>query len=461
MTADINVGNVISNVTNWQLDGQLNFETLYNKSKYLKQVNQKFSSTPARVAKFTPNSYSQVVAVQKGEKQSLKHTLNSDKVKVQAMTLQGKAVKITYKVIDKTTVEWSSKTTQDSIKLFVETTNPNIVSPARQVADFSVRFLMLVRRVSIMYKETNSMVLPGFMNDVTFFGQSNIDKMLVPGFDFAFGMPDKKYLQKAMERNWITSNDSIIDPAMLNHSKDLDIKATIEPIAGLKIDLTAKYVSTDQNSIQYMFEGMPNSFTGTLRVTKVAFGTAFWSTGKLDNNYNSRAFNQFKENRQYVMEQLQGKYTGSRYPSYGFMKDNPLSGQTYDPINGAYTLNSPDVLIPSFLAAYTNKPIEKAGTSLFPAMWSLLPNWRLSYTGLSRIPWINKNFTSLTLSHAYQCTYNIGSYTSFMNYAETEDGLGFVRDVTRAANLNAKSSYDIASVALNESFSRCSALMQR
>ncbi|HPH73420.1 MAG TPA: cell surface protein SprA, partial [Paludibacteraceae bacterium] len=231
-TADINVGNVISNVTNWQLDGQLNFETLYNKSKYLKQVNQKFSSTPARVAKFTPNSYSQVVAVQKGEKQSLKHTLNSDKVKVQAMTLQGKAVKITYKVIDKTTVEWSSKTTQDSIKLFVETTNPNIVSPARQVADFSVRFLMLVRRVSIMYKETNSMVLPGFMNDVTFFGQSNIDKMLVPGFDFAFGMPDKKYLQKAMERNWITSNDSIIDPAMLNHSKDLDIKATIEPIAG-------------------------------------------------------------------------------------------------------------------------------------------------------------------------------------------------------------------------------------
>ena len=120
------------------------------------------------------------------------------------------------------------------------------------------------------------MVLPGFMNDVTFFGQSNIDKMLVPGFDFAFGMPDKKYLQKAMERNWITSNDSIIDPAMLNHSKDLDIKATIEPIAGLKIDLTAKYVSTDQNSIQYMFEGMPNSFTGTLRVTKVAFGTAFW-----------------------------------------------------------------------------------------------------------------------------------------------------------------------------------------
>ena len=452
LTADINVGNVISNVTNWQLDGQLNFETLYNKSKYLKQVNQKFSSTPARVAKFTPNSYSQVVAVQKGEKQSLKHTLNSDKVKVQAMTLQGKAVKITYKVIDKTTVEWSSKTTQDSIKLFVETTNPNIVSPAQQVADFSVRFLMLVRRVSIMYKETNSMVLPGFMNDVTFFGQSNIDKMLVPGFDFAFGMPDKKYLQKAMERNWITSNDSIIDPAMLNHSKDLDIKATIEPIAGLKIDLTAKYVSTDQNSIQYMFEGMPNSFTGTLRVTKVAFGTAFWRTGKLDNNYNSRAFNQFKENRQYVMEQLQGKYTGSRYPSYGFMKDNPLSGQTYDPINGAYTLNSPDVLIPSFLAAYTNKPIEKAGTSLFPAMWSLLPNWRLSYTGLSRIPWINKNFTSLTLSHAYQCTYNIGSYTSFMNYAETEDGLGFVRDVT-SGNPVPSSPYDIASVALNESFS--------
>lgn len=451
-SGDIDLGNTISNVTNWQVDGQLNFETLYNKSKYLKKINQKFSSQQSRVAKFTPNTYAQVMEVKKGEKQSLKHSLNSDKVKMEAMTLQGKPVKITYKVIDKTTVEWSSQSSVDSIKLFVETLNPNIVSPAQQVADFSVRFLMLIRRFSITYKETNSMVLPGFMNGITFFGQSNVDKMLVPGLDFAFGMPDKAYLERAMESGWLSANDSIIDPALLNHAKDLDMKATLEPISGLKIDLTAKYVSTDQNSIQYMFDGMPNSFTGTLRITKVAFGTAFWSTGNLENNYDSRAFNQFKENRQYVMEQLQGKYTGSRYPTNGFMNGNVLGGKTYDVNNGAYNLNSPDVLIPAFLAAYTNNPIEKAGSSLFPSMWSLLPNWRISYTGLSRIPWVSKNFKSLTLSHAYQCTYNVGSYTSYMNYVETQDGLGFVRDVT-SGNPVPSSPYDIASVSLNESFS--------
>ena len=44
-------GNSIQNNAQWQIDGRLNFETLYNKFRYLKKANQKFritSNTTAR-----------------------------------------------------------------------------------------------------------------------------------------------------------------------------------------------------------------------------------------------------------------------------------------------------------------------------------------------------------------------------------------------------------------------------
>ena len=97
------------------------------------------------------------------------------------------------------------------------------------------------------------------------------------------------------------------------------------------------------------------------------------------------------------------------------MADNELKGKTYDAANGTYSQNSPDVLIPAFLAAYTGRDIAKADLSPFPAFWNLIPNWKISYDGLTRIPWVQKYFKSVTLNHAYQCTYNVAAYTSFVN----------------------------------------------
>jgi len=42
------VGNVATTMGAWSADGQLNFEALYNKSKYLKEVNRKFSMQQAK-----------------------------------------------------------------------------------------------------------------------------------------------------------------------------------------------------------------------------------------------------------------------------------------------------------------------------------------------------------------------------------------------------------------------------
>ena len=289
------------------------------------------------------------------------------------------------------------------------------------------------------------------MPEKKIFGKETFEGAMAPGLDFAFGVKRTSLKKEYIKKGWIVINDSIINPAAYNYSTDFDFKLNIEPIPGLKIDINAKRVTTEQTSVQYMYAGMPQTFNGTFRMTHVAIATAFDKRGSIDNNYHSKVYEQFLSNRQVMADRLQGKYAGTRYPTTGFMDNNALAGQTYNAENGAFGINSFDVLIPAFLAAYTGQSPDKINTSPFPSLASLLPNWKVTFDGLTRIPWVERYFKTITLNHAYQCTYNVGSYSSFSTYAENQDGLGFVRDVTNG-NPIPSSPYDIASVSITENF---------
>ncbi|MFI3296823.1 MAG: cell surface protein SprA [bacterium] len=450
---DTSMGNTISNLATWQVDGQANFEQLYNKSAYLKKINQKYTSkTKKRTPNFTPKKFNQTVELKKGEPFKITHRLNSDKLGVIFTNAKGDIVKVKYNVVDKNSIEINSKEDISKLKVSIITKNPFVDTPAQKVADYTVRFLMLLRSFQVSYKETSSLTLPGFDYGGTFFGQTITNNVIAPGLDFSFGAPNVSYIDKAMEQGWVVTNDSVVSPAVYNYSTDFDAKVALEPIPGLKIDLNVKRVTTDQSSIQYMYEDMPTTYSGTYRMTYCALATAFWSRGTADNNYDSRAFNQFVENIDVIAARLQSQYNGARYPTNGFMADNGLAGTTYSADNGAYSTTSADVLIPAFLAAYTNTDASFQSTDLFPSLLALLPNWSVSYDGLGKIPALTKWFKSVTLNHAYQCTYNVGAYSSYSNYASNDDGLGFVKDVV-TGNPIPSSPYDISSVSITESLS--------
>ncbi len=76
--------------------------------------------------------------------------------------------------------------------------------------------------------------------------------------------------------------------------------------------------------------------------------------------------------------------------------------------------NSQDVLIPAFLAAYSDQDANEANLSPFPKI--PVPNWRMDYTGLSKIPAIAKVFSSFTLSHGYRSLYSVNNYTNSLEY---------------------------------------------
>ena len=230
------------------------------------------------------------------------------------------------------------------------------------------------------------------------------------------------------------------------------MRATLEPIVGMKIDLNASRVDTRNTEVQYMYEGMPETYGGNFTMTTVAISTAFKRSKAID-GYASDAFNNFLANRSVIASRYEAAYGTMTYPDKGFLSGSALAGEPYDAEVGSISLNSSDVLIPAFLAAYTGKKTNKVSLSPFPALSSLLPNWKITYDGLIRLGTLSKYFKSVILNHQYRCSYSVGAFSSFLNWVDTgQDGLGFIRDVL-TNNPTPSSPYEISAVSITEGFS--------
>ena len=314
---------------------------------------------------------------------------------------------------------------------------------------------MMLRRFSVQYTQSDGMMLPGFGPEVgDIFGQSRSAFGYAPGLGFAFGRVDRDYIDEADANGWLVKNaETNITPAMINSSKTLNVRANLEPIPGLKIDLNASRVDSRDTEIQFMFDGMPETYGGSFTMTTIALGGSLGGGGNAGNNYASKQFQKFLENRDIIASRLEQAYARTRYPNRGFIAGSALAGHDYNPNYGGVSRNSADVLIPAFLAAYTGKDASGVGLSPFPSILSMLPNWRVTYNGLTKIPFLQKYFKDITLSHQYRASYSVGSYSSFLNWVDAGEGdMGFTRNVA-TGNPVPSSPYEISSVSITDGFS--------
>ncbi len=319
------------------------------------------------------------------------------------------------------------------------------------------RILMMVRSVQMGYKQTRDTYLPYFQSDIgDFYGQGNSESGLVPGLGFAFGFEGgESFTRKAQANHWLIMNDSLTSPAVYNLTKDLSYSATLEPWTGLKVTLTGTWKNNQQESHQFMSSGLPIQRSGSFQMTTIAIGSSFGGHDAGD-SYSSKVFDEFIANRQVIYDRLLSRYEGTKYPTGGFMKTiekgDMLAGQPYNKNLGASRINTSDVLVPAFFAAYVGGDASSVSLDPIPSMWKLLPNWRITYDGLLQLfPKLTKWLKSLQLSHAYNCTYAIGNYQSYTNFLTNEQGLGFVLDVANDCPVPS-SEFDIGTVTLNESF---------
>ena len=462
------LGNTIANSRDLNISANFSMEKLYNHIPFLKKTNERFNkSVNKNKRKATQNNKAQQNQKQDTKQKQLpknkrsfekeitllpdttitiNHGKKTRRLIATAKTQDGKVFKLKFRKKDDNTLRILNKVdSATKIKITVTPREPLDDKSWYRTAQSAARFLMMVRTVSLSYRNQSSMSLPGFLpNAGDAFGQKRMGA-LAPGLDFAFGLTGESFIDRAKENNWLLMSDSIATPATTNNTEDLQIRMTVEPIRDLKIDLTASRSQTRAKSVQYMYVGNPTTQSGTFTMTTLSLRSAFEGMGSASNGYKSASFERFCNSLDDFRNRVEAQYAGSTYPT-----GVAHAGETFSSENGQVDKYSGDVMIPAFLNAYTS--MAGNGLSIFPALSRLLPNWTLRYSGLSKLTWFSETFKSFNINHAYRSVYAVGSYSTYSTFVEYMNGLGFVSNATSGAPIPS-SMYNVPTVSINEAFS--------
>lgn len=447
----VSIGNSIANQATMNIDGRINLETLYNKWEYTKNVNHRFSSNKSVSKTRSQRRFQRLMSLNPDTTLLIMHNLRNFKVRVKANTVDGKPYKVNYKIVDANTVEVENRGDENLNFIISDVVNED-KETWRDVLEYTTRIVMSPRNIALRYRNTRSLSLPLFQPEIgDIFGQSRNYGPMSPGLDFAFGFTNESYIDKALKRGWLITDNGQTSPAIYSNTKELNIEMMLEPIKGLKILLTTNRTDNRSQSVQFMYGNMPTSLAGSYTKTHIALRTALRHFSP-SNGYYSETFNKFVEYIPIIAGRIQSGYETLRYPTGGFMTNNINAGNLYNPAVGTVSRTSSDVLIPAFIAAYSGGNPEKQYLSPFPSYAHALPNWRVTYDGLITIGNLRNIFKNLVLSHAYQCSYSVGSYSSFLNWMSADGGsAGFIMDEL-TGNPIPSSRYNISSVAITEKF---------
>ena len=491
------LGNTIANNRQININGQFNMEKLYNHVPFLKKTNDRFKkdnsaanrrkaeeakkkkreeakkkreaeakekgaadgdqktkkkppfandSNPRDLLAKKKKGFEKEITLMPDTTIKVNHGKRTKRIIVSGRTEAGKVFQLKYKRVDDNNILILNKVdSATKIKVSVIAKEPLENQKWYRAAQSVARVLMMVRNVSLSYRNQYAMSIPGFKPMVgNMFGQGSGYGPLSPGLDFAFGFVGDSYVDKARENGWLMVADSLATPATTNLTEDLQLRATLEPVRNLKIDLTASRAKTTARQVQYMYAGNPTTQSGTFTMTTLSLRSAFEGSGSAKNGYKSASFERFCNSLEGFRKRVEAQYAGAVYPA-----GSQLAGKKFDAANGGVNKYSSDVMVPAFLAAYTNMGTQM---SIFPTLAHLLPNWTIKYSGLSKLPWFRDVFKSVNINHAYKSVYAVGSYSSYSTFMEYMGGLGFITDATTGMP-TPNSMYNVSTVSINESFS--------
>lgn len=457
-SVNIDLGNTIKNSNTGQISAQANLTNLYNSSDFLKNIER---NTRPGAAKRMKKEYRTVKYTRErldfraGESRNIYHRLGTEDVKVRVFRENGTEVKGKLEIISDIRVSYTTAEDVEDASIEIEGRKEKKRSPLIIAGEYFVRALMGIRNISATYSVDQGMILPGYTPETEYLGMTRRGDVFAPGWEFISGYNDPGFFNRAMNNGWITTDTLLNTAAASIRNETFSIRSTVEPFPGLRVDLTADRRFAQSESAYFRadrFGNFPDSLrnrvvSGNFSITILSWGTAFEKISE-DNEYVSPTYEKFKENtviisrrRAEERQKVDPTYSPDIDPETG----NPIEGE----YKNGYGMTSRDVLIPSFLAAYSKTDPEKVGLDIFPGILSVMPNWRINFDGLSKFDLVQTVFRSVNIAHQYRSTYTIGSYTTNLYYDEGEDGISRIRDL----NLNFIPEYELNVVTINEQFS--------
>jgi len=307
----------------------------------------------------------------------------------------------------------------------------------------ALRPLMLVRKARFTYSENRNNVIPGFTPETQLMGLS--EGFNSPGWAFVAGYQeaDRAYLDRLGAAGNITHRPELNQQVMKNYTQNLDMGLTIEPFTDFRLELTAnKQYSRNSTELfkDQIFNINPDSVRFDHRAARDlgSYTISFLSMNTMFNKDIAGLFTRFASYRPLVSERLameKGLSTAEVHAiDQGYVK--------------GYGRIHQEVLIPAFLAAYTEKDPNSVGLNIFKTMPA--PNWKLTYNGLSKLGNLKNFFSSIQISHGYKNTLTVNSYNTDIFY--DDDNPYDTNNDNYNLNFNYTARFEIPQVVINEQF---------
>ncbi len=447
-TSQFDPGNTIQNANTIQLTSQLNFVSLYNKSNWLKGINQKFDQWGRGVP--PKRSYKTVTYEQLGVRlrpnllRSINHNLKTEDVKVKVYNSEGQEIQVDMNVRSDKRITIKTDQSIDDVRVVVEGKVAEKENIALLILQGTTRVLMGVKNLSASLSQTNGSLLPGYKPETQVFGLDSRSSALSPGIPFVLGWQDPDLAWKAVRNQWLSSDSTINSPFVLSSNQNIQIRSTIEPIPNLRIEINGSRSMTKNKNEYYLanefgvFDSYSPMTSGNYSISIISIHSVFEKSNK-NNDYMSETFERFKNNRLIIANRL-----ADGRPEMG--NTEPPIGQS-DIFPYGYGQLSQEVLFYSFLSAYTGVSPEKIELNYFPLI--PMPNWQITYDGLSKLRAFKKMLRTFTIRHTYRSTFSIGAFNSNLDYSPEEDGLSYILNLQN----NYIPEFDISNVSVNEQFS--------
>jgi cell surface protein SprA len=235
------------------------------------------------------------------------------------------------------------------------------------------------------------------------------------------------------------------DKFLRTYSNQVHVKTTIEPFNNFKINLENNRTYS-QNQTQYLSNQVGTSSPVTTNGSFSISTNAINTNPIFNSNISDRTYTQFKSNILIVARRMNAEHGGN---------------DEIDPVTKIpklFKASSQDVLIPSFLAAYTGQSASKINvdnyfTPIYNSFSDFLRsiNWKINYNGLSDVKFLKPYFKTITITHGYNCVYSISNYQTFTSDNIVGANRDLYTDLVDGATYLAPR-YTISAVSIDERF---------
>ncbi len=412
-------GNTIQNSRDINMTAQLNFTTLYNKVPFFKKVNGGGRRSRVRALNVITDGK------EKGKEKD-KETKTPEKPESEM-----------------TKKELRKKEREERREERKKEREKKYKGKVPPVPAFLARLLMTVRNVSGTYALTDGTLLPGYNQSISVLGHN-------PGFNtgmtpFILGKQRYNIWGKetnynvatlARDYNWLVRNENLNKQYTNTHTENLSLRATLEPIKDLSIDLNAKKmfsISSGEffrwNTATNQFESQSRFDVATVTYSNASLNSSFVKFGK---EYQSSVFQKLREQRKEV-SRLLGEQHGVA----------PLASGYYD----GYGPTHQNVIIGAFLTTYSDRKLNDK--NIDPVRNLPLPNWSMNYNGLKKFKLMQKYVRNFVLRHSYNSTISVNGMQTNLNAVEDVNGNPVARDL----NNNFIPNMQVQNISITEAFS--------